>query len=38
MIRRLLSLAAAFSAYACPAFALDELVLGMSTAPGTMNR
>ncbi len=37
MIRRLLSLTAAVSAYACPAFALDELVLGMSTAPGTMN-
>jgi peptide/nickel transport system substrate-binding protein len=37
MIRRLLSLTAAVSAYTCPAFALDELVLGMSTAPGTMN-
>ncbi len=37
MIRRLVSLAAALTTYACPAFALDELVLGMSTAPGTMN-
>ncbi len=37
MIRRLLSLAAALVSFASPAFALDELVLGMSTAPGTMN-
>jgi peptide/nickel transport system substrate-binding protein len=37
MIRRLLSLTAAFAVFALPALAKDELVLGMNSAPGTMN-
>src|SRR5258708_38804013 len=37
MIRRLLSLATALTAFAFPAFAKDELVLAMTQAPGTMN-
>jgi peptide/nickel transport system substrate-binding protein len=37
MIRRLLSLAALLTAFAFPALAKDELVLGMNSAPGTMN-
>src|SRR5436190_2640271 len=37
MIRRLLSHAAALTALAFPAVAKDELVLGMNSAPGTMN-
>jgi peptide/nickel transport system substrate-binding protein len=35
MLRRLLLLP--FLVFASPAFAIDELVLGMSTAPGTLN-
>ncbi len=35
MIRRLLLLA--FFVLAPPAFAMDELVVGMNTAPGTLN-
>ena len=37
MIRRLLSLAALLTTFAFPALAKDELVLGMNSAPGTMN-
>src|SRR5215471_2928529 len=37
MIRRLLALAAVLAAIAFPAVAKDELVLGMGSAPGTMN-
>jgi peptide/nickel transport system substrate-binding protein len=37
MFRRLLSLAALLVALASPALAKDELVLGMNSAPGTMN-
>src|SRR5476651_192394 len=35
MFRRLLLLP--FLVFASPAFAIDELVLGMNTAPGTLN-
>jgi peptide/nickel transport system substrate-binding protein len=37
MIRRLLLIALAFSALAAPAYAKDELVLGMTQTPGTWN-
>src|SRR5215471_21382370 len=37
MIRRVLSLIAVLTALASPALAKDELVLGMGSAPGTMN-
>ena len=37
MFRRVTSLAAALIAFAFPVLAKDELVLGMNSAPGTMN-
>ena len=37
MIRRVLFVLAAVTAFASPVLAKDELVLGMNQAPGTMN-